>query len=201
MKTPIVMKIVMEGQISDMESIKKAHPKDEIRFERKDNGKTITARCVKRDGDKLYFVTDIVDRLPMRTRAERCTWRDCHVRAVITQLAEKVLPDELLSIVIPRTIKQYIGGEEIITEDKFWIPSSTEVGEKAACDPDDEAVFESIENERDRIMVDEDGETWWYWLRSAYSANNFRYVSNNGNLYNYNASYTHGVVLGFCIDL
>ena len=189
----------LEGPIAEI--IKNAVPRNEIRFERKDNGKNLMARCVRRDENRLYFITDIVDKLPMRSRAEKCTWKDCYVRKVITELAEKVLPDELLSIVVPRTIKQYIGGEEIITEDKFWIPSSTEVGEKATCDPDDEAVFESIENERDRIMVDEDGETWWYWLRSAFSASNFRYVNYNGYLYNSYASYTRGVVFGFCIDL
>ena len=38
-----------------------------------------------------------------------------------------------------------------------------------------------------------------WWLRSANSANNFRYVNNNGNLNNNNASNTNGVVLGFGI--
>lgn len=189
----------LEGPI--VEIIKNAVPRNEIRFKRKDNGQELMARCVRRGKDRLYFITDIVDKLPMRYRAEKSTWKDCYVRSVITELAERILPDELINAVAARTIRQYIGGEEIITEDKFWIPSSTEVGEKAACDPDDEAVFESIENERDRIMVDEDGETWWYWLRSASSAGIFRCVYSNGYESNGSAYNTSGVVLGFCIDL
>lgn len=201
MNTPITMTTRIEGQIDSVEIIRKAQPRDELRFRRKDNGKILTARCVRRDEEKLYFVTDIVDRKPMRTRNERCTWRDCHVRAVIGQLAEKALPDEILDIVVPRVIEQRFDKEVIITEDKFWIPSATEIGASEDCDPDDEKAFEAISDERDRIAIDEDGETWWYWLRSANSAYSFRCVYGSGSLYYSSANSTYGVVLGFCIDL
>ena len=66
---------------------------------------------------------------------------------------------------------------EMVTEEGFF-PLSIEEVEKY------------LPTEAERIASDEDGETWWYWLRSAYrgSAYSTWYVNSSGVVYIYRAT-------------
>ena len=116
------------------------------------------------------------------------------------------LPKELQAMVVPRTIRQKINGEEVQTQDKLWLPSFTEMfGAEAAAewttgDLGDEQ-FELFDSERSRVKEVPGRGTWWYWLRSPDGSDSAYVcsVNSNGNAdYDY-ASYAYGVAFGFCL--
>ena len=116
------------------------------------------------------------------------------------------LPKELQAMVVPRTIRQKINGEEVQTQDKLWLPSFTEMfGAEAAAewttgDLGDEQ-FELFDSERSRVKEVPGRGTWWYWLRSPNGSGStyFCYVNSNGNAAYSGASFAAGVAFGFCL--
>ena len=75
------------------------------------------------------------------------------------------LPKELQAMIVPRTIRQKINGEEVQTQDKLWLPSFTEMfGAKAAAEraPSDlgDEQFELFDSERSRVKEVPGRGTW-----------------------------------------
>ena len=109
-------------------------------------------------------------------------------------------------MVVPRTIRQKINGEEVQTQDKLWLPSFTEMfGAEAAAewttgDLGDEQ-FELFDSERSRVKEVPGRGTWWYWLRSPDGSDSAYVcsVNSNGNADYDAASYAYGVAFGFCL--
>lgn len=153
--------------------------------------------------DSIAFVTEdcLKDRYFMNERwTNKGGWRDSAMRKYLNSEIYDLLPDELKAVITDRTIKQEQGGEELVSTDKLWLLSRTELtGSHYSADKED-VHFSLFKDERSRVKQ-VDGETWWYWLRSPLASNstNFCYVSSGGVASNGNASSSDGVAFGFLI--
>lgn len=133
-------------------------------------------------------------------------WKDSAMRKWLNEDVLHRLPKELQAMIVPRTIRQKINGEEVQMQDKLWLPSFTEMfgadaaAEWAPCDLGDEQ-FELFDSERSRVKEVPGRGTWWYWLRSpiASSSTRFCLVYSNGSANNNPASFASGVAFGFCL--
>lgn len=62
-------------------------------------------------------------------------WKDSAMRKWLNEDVLPRLPKELQAMVVPRTIRQKINGEEVQTQGKLWLPSFTEMfGAEAAAE-------------------------------------------------------------------
>lgn len=133
-------------------------------------------------------------------------WKDSAMRKWLNEDVLHRLPKELQAMIVPRTIRQKINGEEVQMQDKLWLPSFTEMfgadaaAEWAPCDLGDEQ-FELFDSERSRVKEVPGRGTWWYWLRSPRASNSARFclVGGGGNADCYYASGARGVAFGFCL--
>ena len=119
------------------------------------------------------------------------------------------LPDEVKDVIVSvnKTYLDYNGGSPATQTctDTIWLPSYREVFGNSSNSADYEtsgadytAFFTDATS---RIKNNSSGSAARWWLRSAscnYSSN-FRGVNSNGYGPNSSASYTYGVVLGFCM--
>lgn len=133
-------------------------------------------------------------------------WKDSAMRKWLNEDVLHRLPKELQAMIVPRTIRQKINGEEVQMQDKLWLPSFTEMfgadaaAEWAPCDLGDEQ-FELFDSERSRVKEVPGRGTWWYWLRSpdASYSTTFCLVLSNGRADFNSAGYAYGVAFGFCL--
>lgn len=131
-------------------------------------------------------------------------WKDSAMRKWLNEDVLPRLPKELQAMVVPRTIRQKINGEEVQTQDKLWLPSFTEMfGAKAAAEraPSDlgDEQFELFDSERSRVKEVPGRGTWWYWLCSPGASDSayFCLVDSNGDAGASYASRAYGVAFGF----
>ena len=87
--------------------------------------------------------------------------------------------------------------------DTLWIPSYKEVGftNSSYIESDGVVYSDVFTSNANRIVKQGNlglGSANYWWLRSAYNANSFSRVLNNGGEYSYDANSSHGLVLGFC---
>ena len=78
----------------------------------------------------------------------------------------------------------------------FRLPYAEEIfGELNWVKPSKKKQWELMKSAKNRIAVDQDGNSIWYWLENQYkdSASTFAYANGNGFAYYYNASSTYGV--------
>lgn len=114
-----------------------------------------------------------------------------------------LLPDELVSVIKPRTIIQKYNNAEHKSTDLIWTPSRTEV-----IGPHDyfkdidfgDIHFDFFSNDKSRIKMLGD-DTYYWWLRSplSSSSSNFCIVNYFGTSSIITASYSFGVAFGFLI--
>lgn len=131
------------------------------------------------------------------------SWAECDARKHLQEKVLTDLPDDMAAVISKRTIKQNIGSDVKITEDKLWLLSQTEVfgrDDRAAADGEDEFHFDFFNDERSRVKQ-RNGETDWWSLRTPRSGSStyFRIVNNSGGAYSDTATYAHSVCFGFCI--
>lgn len=163
---------------------------------------------VTKEGRVMVVLKDCMEK--MRTMNDYATnkggWKDSAMRKWLNEDVLPRLPKELQEMVVPRTIWQKIGGEEVQTQDKLWLPSFTEMfgadatAEWAPGDLGDEQ-FELFDSERSRVKEVPGRGTWWYWLRSPSASTSayFCLVDSNGGADLNHASYARGVAFGFCL--
>lgn len=163
---------------------------------------------VTKEGRVMVVLKDCMEK--MRAMNDYATnkggWKDSAMCKWLNEDVLPRLPKELQAMVVPRTIRQKINGEEVQTQDKLWLPSFTEMfGAEAAaewtpCDLGDEQ-FELFDSERSRVKEVPGRGTWWYWLRSPRGSDStyFCRVSSDGDAYYDIASYASGVAFGFCL--
>lgn len=133
-------------------------------------------------------------------------WKDSAMRKWLNEDVLHRLPKELQAMIVPRTIRQKINGEEVQMQDKLWLPSFTEMfgadaaAEWAPCDLGDEQ-FELFDSERSRVKEVPGRGTWWYWLRSPNASGSTRFclVGSSGDADFNGASRAYGVAFGFCL--
>lgn len=177
---------------------------DEVRCQLK-NGKVVYAvvAAINPYGDNqiaFVFKDCIGEDQAMNDKAtNKGGWRDCKMREYVNTEILALLPDDLKSVIRPRTIKQSVQGEDCESTDSLWLLSYTEVfGGDCSVDVGD-VHFPLFDTKGSRVKMNEDGDTWCYWLRSAYSTSGFRYVSGGGNNGSDSAYYSYGVALGFLV--
>ncbi len=180
---------------------------DEIPVELKTGEKVVLQLADMTVGDRPCFVLKdcLKEEQPMNKKlTNKGGWKDCWMREWLNGTMFQLLPEELQAIIVPRVIKQTIGGEVVETKDKLWLPSFTELfGENKDWAPADtgDAQFQLYQTERSRVKECGDRGTWWYWLRSPCGSNSTGFcsvISGGGANYNY-ASYSYGVAFGFCL--
>lgn len=120
----------------------------------------------------MGFVDGVAER-PMYNRLVRpVSWKESDARKWCNTDLAQDLPEDLVSIITPRTIRQTIKGEELVTTDLLWLHSVTELfGRKPWADGDDpaEEQLPVYKTERDRVKM-WDGQTWPHYTRSALSS-------------------------------
>ena len=174
------------------------------------NGTKLTAVVAAISGDRVCFVVDeCFPDAPMYhglPENESVSWSGSDRRTALNTDTLSKLPPELEAVIIPRVIKQRIDGKVVITEDKLWSPSFTEIfgvdedGNPYPTDGEDEFHFPIFADERDRVKQ-VGGVTTWWWLRSpdSGSSTSFRYVFSSGNALSDDATTAGSVCFGFCI--
>lgn len=181
--------------------------REEITFtDKAGNERTAVAAKVTPTG-ALLILKDIVNEAPVKKHLDGklLNWRDCDLRGRLNGEYLAALPDELAALITPRKITQVIGGETIVTEDKLWLPSATELfgkgGRRTECDGPDEERLPIFETEGDRVKC-LNGETWWYWTRSPLSSSTTTWCSvhSGGGANSNTATIAIGVAFGFMIS-
>lgn len=151
----------------------------------------------------MGFVDGVAER-PMYNRLERpVSWKESDARKWCNTDLVQDLPEDLVSIITPRAIRQTIKGEELVTTDLLWLHSATEFfGRKPWADGDDptEEQLPVYKTERDRVKM-WNGQTWPHYTRSAYSGYSYFFcrVSTDGTPYGNNADFSGALAPGFWI--
>lgn len=179
---------------------------DEIDITTK-HGHAATVQVVHIKHNEVYFALKdaweqkaMVDKI---SDGKLLSWAECDARKHLQEKVLTDLPDDMAAVISKRTIKQNIGSDVKITEDKLWLLSQTEVfgrDDRAAADGEDEFHFDFFNDERSRVKQ-RNGETDWWSLRTPRSGSStyFRIVNNSGGAYSDTATYAHSVCFGFCI--
>lgn len=160
-----------------------------------------------KDNKEVYFaLEDAWEQMAMVDKisdGKLLSWAECDVRKHLQEKVLTDLPNDMAAVISKRTIKQNIGSDVKITEDKLWLLSHTEVfgrDDRAVADSEDEFHFDFFCDERSRVKQ-HNGETDWYVLRTPRSGSStyFRTVNNFGGAISGNATATLSVCFGFCI--
>ena len=134
---------------------------------------------------------------------EKCTnkggWLDSDMRKYLNNTIFNLLQEDLKSVIADRTIRQVKDGRELVSTDKLWLLSSTEIGYDYSTDEND-VHFSLFSDERSRVKQ-VDGETQWYWLRSplAIGSTCFCAITSGGSDNGSHASGAICVAFGFLI--
>ena len=121
-------------------------------------------------------------------------WRDSELRSWLNAEYYNQLPEELAAhIRKTQKVTHTSNGDRTMTSDKLFIPSESEMfGSAIYCNYEEGPRYEAFATSEDRVRVDEDGYTDWYWTRSCACgiSTSFCRVNNYGAAgYDY-ASYT-----------
>lgn len=132
-------------------------------------------------------------------------WAKSEMRVYLNDTIKPLIPEDVCSLIKAVTKYSYsmnTNGSNVpseITEDTVWIPSNYEMMGKYAesAGVNYTALFTDnaarIKNKVDSTTAIK------YWLRSIYSAYDFRCIDKTGDiLYGNGSSYSHGVCLCFC---
>ena len=131
-------------------------------------------------------------------------WGNCEMRSYLRETILPLMPEVLQNNIkeVTKTYRTKSPTDETASiADTVWIPSYKEVGfTNASYVESDGVVYSGVFNSNaNRIKYNASGSAGFWWLRSAYNANNFSRV-NNGGYENIDiANYSNGLVLGFCI--
>ena len=178
--------------------------RDVIRFKlRSGSEAAIMVEKVEPGRAWMGFVDGVAER-PMYNRLERpVSWKESDARKWCNTDLVQDLPEELVAIITPRTIRQTIKGEELVTTDLLWLHSVTEFfGRKSWADGDDpaEEQLPVYKTERDRVKM-WNGKTWPHYTRSAYAgySTGFCLVYTDGTPNDTNADFSWALAPGFWI--
>lgn len=179
---------------------------DEIPFTLK-NGENVVAVAVHENpywNNSMAFVIKdcLKERWQMNaTNTNRGGYAATKMRKHLTDDIVPLLPDELVSVIKPRTIIQRYNNAEYKSSDLIWIPSRTEIVGPQECFKDidfGDVHFDFFSDEKSRVKLLGD-ETYYWGLRSAGGGTLFYLVTNFGFSDSYVASDSYGVVFGFLL--
>ena len=153
----------------------------------------------------MGFVDGVAER-PMYERllVRPVSWKESDARKWCNTDLVQDLPEDLVSIITPRTIRQTVEDKELVTTDLLWLHSATEFfGRRPWASGDDptEEQLPVYKTERDRVKM-WNGRTWPHYTRSvnASYSNYFCRVYTDGTAnYNGHADFSWAVAPGFWI--
>lgn len=194
------------------EAIRSGHAKEVLQLGNEidittKRGHAVTVQVVHVKDNEVYFaLKDAWEQMAMVDKisdGKLLSWAESNVRKHLQEKVLTDLPDDMAAVISKRAIKQKIGSDVKITEDKLWLLSHTEVfgrDDRAEADDADEFHFDLFGDERSRVKQ-RNGETDWWWLRTprSGSSTNFRGVYDYGNAGSISAANTNSVCFGFCI--
>ena len=167
------------------------------------DGQDIGLDVGKDEKGRIYFIFHNLmeeDHVMNENWTNKGGWAATEMRRYANERVFQLLPDDLQEAIRPTRIIQVMDGERIETEDKLFCLSYTQVfggNFKENHEPEDTQI-DIFKTEKDRVKQ-RDGETWHWWLRSAYNASIFGYVDSNGYSGGNIADNSYGVALGFCL--
>lgn len=169
-------------------------------------GEKLVVRTTHDGNGKLFFVLEDCMRNEHYMNKEYSNkggWKTCDMQKYLNTTVFALLPDDLQAVIAPTTIVQVENGERRVTEDKLFLLSITQVfgkGEWTEYEPED-TQLDIFTFEKDRVKMCAEYGTYWWWLRSPYSACSgyFHAVNASGSAAHINASLYYGVAFGFCL--
>lgn len=122
-----------------------------------------------------------------------------YMNSTVLGLIPSVVKSHLKAVA--KTSRDYNGGSkrDLTTNEKVWIPSYREIFGGMYYEQTGIIYNMIYKDATSRIKAKVGGSAYRWWLRSAGSASSFGCVDRSGSNYDYDASNTFGVVLGFCI--
>ena len=153
-----------------------------------------------------WISKEILTKYRMNLKTAVGGWEYSEMRKFLEDEIRPLIPETVRSAI--KTVKKYTytyryeNGRQLkngITEDALWIPSIQEIFGDFS-EGEVSAVYYNVlfSNNALRVKTYNKYAAWW-WLRSAFNYASFSYVYTDGSSNFSNASYTGGVVLGFCM--
>lgn len=133
-------------------------------------------------------------------------WEKSEMRTYLRETIKPLIPATVLNRIVKVTKVQnaYQASDETAyqqtTTDDVWIPSHREIFNSSSYDKSG-CAYSSIFKDATTRKKNYNGSAAGWWLRSAPSSDNWRYVNASGAGYNGAASNSYGVALGFCLGL
>lgn len=128
-------------------------------------------------------------------------WASSNMRAWLRENIYPMIDSTIRNRIVAVTKNYYDAktSRRLTISDTVWIPSEYEIFGTTSYENRGTLYTGVFTDATSRIKkYGLNGSAYYWWLRSAYSTSNFRYVSNNGNASNGSAFNAFGVVLGFC---
>lgn len=126
-------------------------------------------------------------------------WEKCEMRAYLNDNIKPLIPDNVSAMIksVTKTQPSYntAGTSETQTsEDDVWIPSEAEVNGVSSTYY---GLFKNANANRIKKKVNYSTAGGW-WLRTASSATNYRYIDSSGRAYGTSVTMDYNIALGFC---
>lgn len=144
--------------------------RDVIRFNLR-SGTEVAIMVEKVEPGRVWmgFVDGVAERPMYESLLVRpVSWKESDARKWCNTDLVQDLPEDLVSIITPRTIRQTVEDKELVTTDLLWLHSATEFfGRRTWASGDDptEEQLPVYKTERDRVKM-WNGRTWPHYTRS-----------------------------------
>ena len=132
-------------------------------------------------------------------------WAASAMRTYLADTIKPLIPSEVRSAI--KTVKKYSSHNEnnatvkdVLSYDDVWIPGSREILNETTYEtqgPVYSQVFKDTTTRKKHKIGSSSASAWW--LRSAASASNFRFISGSGSASTKYANNSSDVALGFCL--
>lgn len=135
-------------------------------------------------------------------------WEKSHIRNDVMPTYLQALPAALQADTGIKEVTKYSSSydaanslypQNAVTQDRLWIPSQREIFGGTNYETAGNDYTGIFKDSASRIRKKYQGSAYDWWLRSVNSSNSVRIVSGGGSEFSNFASYSIGVVLGFCI--
>lgn len=170
------------------------------------NGERITLKVGYDKADTPYFCFEdcLNKELPVNSDGTVTGgWKSFDIRHYLNNDLFALLPDDLQAIIEPTEIVQIINGERVVTKDKLFLFSKTQLfgkGDWSKIEPEDTQI-DIFSTEKERVKECGDHGTWPYSTRTPQEDNTYSvcYVNGSGYASYYGATKYRGVAPGFRI--
>ena len=135
-------------------------------------------------------------------------WEKSHIRNDVMPTYLQALPAALQADTGIKEVTKYsrsydaansLYSQNAVTQDRLWIPSHREIFGDTGYETAGNVYTAIFKDSASRIRKKYQGNANHWWLRSVSDSDDVRVVSYSGSENSNSASYSRGVVLGFCI--